>query len=149
MVMLDSTIPGEVGGAIDPGQLAWLDDVLRAPVPLGTLVALHHPPVRCPVTRLNEIGLANAGELEAVLRDRGVLGVLVGHIHMAHTGAFAGTFCSVVPSAVYLADPTSTAQVRPYPGAGFSVGEVCEGRLTMSTVTFTPTFLGGESGAGH
>src|SRR5207237_846097 len=30
VVMLDSTIPGEVGGAIDPQQLAWLDDLLRA-----------------------------------------------------------------------------------------------------------------------
>jgi 3',5'-cyclic AMP phosphodiesterase CpdA len=141
VVMLDSSIPGQVGGAIDAGQLAWLDDVLRAPIQLGTIVAVHHPPVRCPVEVLNGIGLANAAELEAVLRDRGVLGVLAGHIHMAHAGAFAETLCSVAPSAVYLFDPSSTAVPRWYVGAGFSVGEVHEGRLTTSTVTFTPGFL--------
>jgi 3',5'-cyclic-AMP phosphodiesterase len=141
VVMLDSAVPGEVGGAIDPAQLAWLDDLLGAPAPLGTLVAIHHPPIRCPVARLNEIGLAAPADLEAVLRDRGVLGVLAGHIHMAHAGAFAGTLCSVAPSAVYLIDPTSRAEVRPYAGAGFNVGEVDGGRLTTSTITLTPAFL--------
>ena len=140
VVMLDSGIPGEDGGAVDREQLSWLEDLLGVPAPLGTLVALHHPPIRCPVTRLNEIGLAAPAELEAVLRDRGVLGVLCGHIHMAHAGAFAGTLCSVAPSAVYLIDPSSPAEVRPYVGAGFNVGEVHEGRLTTSTILLTPAF---------
>ena len=138
VAMLDSTIPGEPSGAVDPQQLAWLEDLLRTPVRLGTLVAIHHPPIRCPIVRLNELGLAGSAELEAVLRGRGVLGVLAGHIHMAHAGAFAGTLCSVAPSAVYLVDPTSPAAVRPYPGAGFNVGEVLEGRLTTSTVMLAP-----------
>ena len=147
VVMLDSTIPGEGGGAVDREQLAWLDDLLRAPAPLGTLVA-HAPSADpCPVARLNEIGLADPAELEAVLRDRGVLGVLAGHIHMSHAGAFAGTLCSVAPSAVYLIDPTSAAEVRPYAGAGFGVGEVSEGRLTTSTVVLTPGFVAPEDGA--
>jgi Icc protein len=146
VVMLDSSIPAEVGGAIDPRQLAWLDDQLRVPAPLGTLVTIHHPPIRCPVARLNEIGLAGPDDLEAVLRDRGVLGVLAGHIHMPHAGAFAGTLCSVAPSAVYLIDPSSPAEVRPYAGAGFNVGEVHEGRLTTSTVMLTPAFLAREAG---
>ena len=147
VVMLDSAVPGEVGGAIDPQQLAWLDDLLRAPAPLGTLVAIHHPPIRCPVAPLNEIGLAGPADLEAVLRNRDVLGVLSGHIHMSHAGAFAGALCSVAPSAVYLIDPSSPADVRPYTGAGFNIGEVHEGRLTTSTVMLTPAFLAREVGA--
>jgi 3',5'-cyclic AMP phosphodiesterase CpdA len=144
VVMLDSTIPGAAGGAVDREQLAWLDDLLRAPAPLGTVVAMHHPPIPCPVAPLNEIGLASPGDLEAVLRDRGVLGVLAGHVHMSHAGTFAGTLCSVVPSAVYLIDPSSAAEVRPYAGAGFGVGEVREGRLTTSTVILTPGFVARE-----
>jgi Icc protein len=146
VVMLDSAIPGEVGGAIDPQQLAWLDDLLRVPARLGTLVAIHHPPIRCPVAWLNQTGLAGPADLEAVLRDRDILGVLCGHIHMAHAGAFAGALCSVAPSAVYLIDPSSPAEVRPYAGAGFSVGEVHDGRLTTSTVTLTPALLAREVG---
>ena len=70
IVVLDSSVPGEVGGAIDPQQLAWLDDLLRVPAPHGTLVAVHHPPIRCPVAWLNETGLAGPDDLEAVLRNR-------------------------------------------------------------------------------
>jgi 3',5'-cyclic AMP phosphodiesterase CpdA len=146
VVVLDSAVPGEVGGAIDREQMAWLDDRLGGPAPLGTLVAVHHPPIRCPVAWLNEIGLAGSGDLEAVLRRRGVLGVLSGHIHMAHAGAFAGTLCSVAPSAVYLIDPSSHAEVRPYAGAGFNIGEVWDGRLTTSTITLTPTLPAQEIG---
>lgn len=141
VVMLDSTIPGQGGGAIDLGQLAWLDDLLRTPAPLGSLVALHHPPIRSPVARLNEIGLVDPGALEAVLRGRDVLGLVAGHIHMAHAGPFAGTLCFVAPSAVYLIDPSSPRELRPYVGSGFTIGEVHDGRLTTSTVLLTPEYV--------
>src|SRR3546814_17269213 len=45
LVALDSTVPGWHHGDVDAAQLAWLRGVLAEPAPLGTLLALHHPPL--------------------------------------------------------------------------------------------------------
>jgi len=45
IVTLDTSVPGHHHGALDDEQLAWLADVLATPAPLGTILAMHHPPV--------------------------------------------------------------------------------------------------------
>ena len=45
LVALDSTVPGWHHGDLDAAQLAWLGEVLSTPAPLGTILALHHPPL--------------------------------------------------------------------------------------------------------
>ena len=52
IVTLDSTIPGEVGGALRDAQLDWLRLVLSNPAPRGTILMVHHHVVPCPVPRL-------------------------------------------------------------------------------------------------
>ncbi|MGA7147769.1 MAG: metallophosphoesterase, partial [Microbacterium sp.] len=45
LITLDSTVPGRHHGELADDQLAWLSGVLATPAPLGTILALHHPPV--------------------------------------------------------------------------------------------------------
>src|SRR6185295_2544220 len=46
LAMCDSTIPGEDGGFLADGTLAWLDEALRdAGDDIPALVCFHHPPV--------------------------------------------------------------------------------------------------------
>lgn len=84
LVMLDSQVPGKVGGRLGQSQLALLREALdeAAREQLFTLVCLHHQPVAIGCRWLDEQMVADADELFAVLADYpGVRGVLWGHIH--------------------------------------------------------------------
>lgn len=99
VVALDSTVPGEHGGRLGPTQLDWLDGVLADDASRPTLVALHHPPFLTGVGWMDEVGLADADALAAVIgRYRTVVAVVAGHVHRPVTTAFAGTVASCWPS---------------------------------------------------
>lgn len=84
VVMLDSTIPGETGGALSDATLRQLDDALRAAPQRHSLVCLHHHPVPMKSRWLDTVGLANAGDfLEVLRRHPQVRAVLFGHVHQA------------------------------------------------------------------
>lgn len=79
VVVFDTTIPGEVHGALDvPGALARLDALDDRP----TLVALHHPPLSRSTGA--QFRLEGAAELLEGLGERGhVRAVVAGHLHDA------------------------------------------------------------------
>ena len=84
VVMLDSTIPGETGGALSPATLQQLDDALRGAPRRHALVCLHHHPVPMKSRWLDTVGLANPGDfLEVLRRHPQVRAVLFGHVHQA------------------------------------------------------------------
>lgn len=80
-VVLDSSVPGEVEGALDDAQLAWLERALAPAAP--TVVVLHHPPVPFGVAWLDEHAVASGAALLDVLTRAGcVRQVLFGHVHL-------------------------------------------------------------------
>lgn len=84
IVMLDSQVPGEVGGELGADELAALEQALAAAADEGlyTLVCLHHQPVAIGCQWLDEQMVADAQQFFAVLdRYSGVKGVLWGHVH--------------------------------------------------------------------
>lgn len=87
IVLLDSTLPGEDGGALDEAELAFLNDRLAAAPEQPALVAVHHHPEPTGVGWLDQTVLANSADLWAVLdRHPQVRGLLWGHIHRAWDG---------------------------------------------------------------
>ncbi|MGQ9896441.1 MAG: 3',5'-cyclic-AMP phosphodiesterase [Acidobacteriota bacterium] len=83
-ILLDSTIPGEVGGALSKAELERLDAGLRAHAHCPALVCLHHNPVATCARWMDDIGLANADAFFAILDGHPqVRGVLWGHVHQA------------------------------------------------------------------
>lgn len=73
-------------GVITPGQVAWLEKVLRSPAPRGTLLALHHP-----LLRQSPMEPARYPPSFASLAARGGLrGIFCGHTHENRFGSFAG-----------------------------------------------------------
>jgi Icc protein len=84
ILMLDSQVPGEVGGELGAVELQVLDRALAraAAADLYTLVCLHHQPVVVGCEWLDEQMVADAEAFFAVLdRHDGVRGVLWGHVH--------------------------------------------------------------------
>lgn len=86
LLLLDSHVPGRVGGRLGPRQLAWVAQQLpRSERPL--LVALHHPPVAIGDPGLDAIGLEDGDALVSLLRGCRRWRVLVfGHIHQHWSG---------------------------------------------------------------
>ena len=84
LIMLDSYVSGDHGGALSPAVLSQLRDSLREHRELHTLIAVHHHPLPVGSRWLDELGLRNVSALFDVLDDApNVRAVLSGHVHQA------------------------------------------------------------------
>jgi 3',5'-cyclic AMP phosphodiesterase CpdA len=120
IVALDSTIPGEDGGALDDQTLRYLRSELATEAPGGTIVALHHPPIPSPVEPMARIALRDPGRLRDAIAGSDVRLVLCGHSHHEAFGMAGATPVWVSPATAYRLDVTSTGAFRGVPGTAFS-----------------------------
>jgi Icc protein len=84
ILLLDSQLPGEVGGHLGEGELARLDSALAAGADAGlhALVCLHHQPVPVGCAWLDEQMVSDASRFfEVIDHYPQVRGVLWGHVH--------------------------------------------------------------------
>ncbi|MCS7002903.1 MAG: hypothetical protein NZ518_08655, partial [Dehalococcoidia bacterium] len=98
------------------------------PAPEGTVLALHHPPVR--------IGgrapfVADADELEAVVRGSDVIAVLAGHVHQVMAQEFGGAPLVTAHSTVMLIDPLRRPGIAFVAGGGFALVTVQDRRALI------------------
>lgn len=99
IIMLDSTIPGEVGGHLDANQLAQLESGLEMHSDCNVLVSLHHHPVSLNSTWIDKIALNNPEELFSVLdKHQNVKCLLWGHAHQLYEGEREGVKLMGSPS---------------------------------------------------
>ncbi len=85
LAVLDSTVPGRVGGALDPRQRAWLDDLTAAST-VPVMVFAHHPlwdlDARHPVDPDYVVARDDsAAALDIVARRASIVGGFAGHTH--------------------------------------------------------------------
>lgn len=104
LIALDSTVPGWHHGEIDDAQLAWLRDQLAAPAPLGTVLALHHPPLPSHVPMFDILELRDQPRLAAAIAGSDVRAILAGHLHYSMSGSFAGVPTFVAAASCYTMD---------------------------------------------
>jgi 3',5'-cyclic-AMP phosphodiesterase len=137
VIVLDSTIPGEAGGALGAAQLAWLEGELQMPAPRGNLIVLHHPcRLAGPVHHYPAFIVREAAALEALVachQDR-VVGVLAGHSHQANSAPFGGTLHATAPAVLVQLDFFAGEEYEPVPGAGFNLCQLDDGGLIVSPV---------------
>ena len=118
LITLDSTVPGLHHGELADEQLEWLAGVLATPAPLGTILAMHHPPVPSVLPLATSVELRDQSRLAAVLRDSDVRAIIAGHLHYSTFATFAGIPVSVASSTCYAQDLTvPTGGTRPQDGA--------------------------------
>ncbi|MFG1869299.1 metallophosphoesterase family protein [Micromonospora arborensis] len=123
VITLDSLVPGEVHGHLDPAQLAWLRDVLAEPAAAGTVLVLHHPPIAVPTSPIMDaVGLRNAGDLADAVQGTDVQAILCGHFHLQLSGLLRGIPVWVTPGVVTRIDFTAPQRwERAVLGAGATV----------------------------
>jgi len=98
LIGLDTVIPGEHGGGLSPGRLAWLDRVLAEQAATPTLVFMHHPPFASGIGHMDgEIFIRKDDLADVIRRHPQVERLTCGHIHRAISRRFAGTVATVCP----------------------------------------------------
>lgn len=102
LIALDSVVPGAGHGELGADQLAWLDARLAEAPRRPTVLALHHPPMRCGLPVYDAINLRDAPALAAVLhRHPQVERILCGHHHRSMTGRLGHAIVCVAPAAAH------------------------------------------------
>jgi len=101
LIALDSTVPGWHHGDLDTAQLEWLREVLATPAPLGTILAMHHPPLPSHIPFFDILELRDQGRLAEVIAGTDVRAILAGHLHHSTSGTFAGVPVSVAAATCY------------------------------------------------
>lgn len=85
LILLNSQIPGAVGGALEQSELDRLQAFLDDPQYSYILVCVHHHPVLIGCDWLDEQRISNADELFALLDvNPKVRGVMWGHVHQEY-----------------------------------------------------------------
>jgi 3',5'-cyclic-AMP phosphodiesterase len=99
IVMLDSTIPGEVPGELYDDDIAFLDRSLKNAAGKHIMVCLHHHPVPMGCKWLDTQVVASADRFfEVVDRHDRVRVVIWGHVHQEYVGDRRGVKLYAVPS---------------------------------------------------
>jgi Icc protein len=133
LVVVDTTIPFEVAGAIDAERLGWLDAELSAAPGIPTLVAMHHPAHTTGIPAWDEFGLARADQtafVEVVARHPQVRRVVAGHFHRTITAEVAGRPALIIPSTyAQLRLTFDSAAEFVHEPPGFAVHAVVDGEL--------------------
>ncbi len=90
IIALDSTVPGRPHGELSTVTLTALRDELATPAPRGTVVALHHPPIRPVLDFMRDMTLHGSERFAAALAGTDVRAILAGHLHHPYFSLFAG-----------------------------------------------------------
>ncbi|PTL73716.1 phosphodiesterase [Rathayibacter caricis DSM 15933] len=104
IIALDSAVPGFHHGALTDEQLERLQRELATPAPLGTILALHHPPLPTPLGAMTVLELRGIERLEEVVRGSDVRAILGGHLHYPSAATFAGVPVFVAGATSYTMD---------------------------------------------
>lgn len=99
VVLLDTSVPGEVPGRLGAGELDVLESLLAETPALHALVCLHHQPVPVGCAWLDEQMVADAEEFFAVLRRHPQVRMVIwGHVHQEFSGERDGIALHATPS---------------------------------------------------
>ena len=136
IVTLDTSVPGHHYGEVTAEQLSWLAGVLATPAPLGTVLAMHHPPVPSVLALAASVELRDQRRLADVLRGTDVRAIIAGHLHYSTFGTFAGIPVSVASSTCYAQDLTvPVGGTRPQDGAqAFNLVHVYDDTIVHAVV---------------
>ncbi|MDZ7926868.1 MAG: phosphodiesterase [Agrobacterium sp.] len=139
VIVMDTSVPGKVGGAFEPGQIEWLAEEIENHPDLPKLLVMHHAPALDfdkPETEWESLSFADTEALDEVLFEYDVMGILAGHIHYDRVSNWQGIPVVVGIGQHFATDPLWLHEgVRMLSGASFAIGTV---RDTGLSVTFVP-----------
>jgi Icc protein len=108
VVLLDTQVPGKIGGRLAPDQLNRLDALLSEHKDKHALVTMHHHPIPIGAVWLDQICVENGDEFFALIgKHDNVRGVLWGHVHQEFDDERNGIRLLATPSTCVQFKPKS------------------------------------------
>lgn len=144
IITLDTTVPGYHHGELSGAQLNWLRNVLKAPAPEGTILAMHHPPVPSVQDLTVLVELRHQRDLAAVLEGTDVRSIIAGHLHYSTFATFAGIPVSVASATCYTQDLTTPGTRGQDAGQAYNMVHVYEDSVVHSVVPLEENKTVGE-----
>ncbi len=140
VILLDSTLAGQIGGSLSDSELARLERLLQRDPNRPALVVLHHPPVKTGSAWMDAIGLNNPDDLFAVLdRHQQVRGLVWGHVHQAYDGQRNGVRLLSTPATCIQFAPDAAEYALDDIPPGYRWLELLpDGRLESGVVRLSP-----------
>ncbi|RST87141.1 phosphodiesterase [Aquibium carbonis] len=137
VIVLDTSVPGKVSGALGDDQFAFLGAALQRHPELPRIVVMHHGPrivTESPFAweSLNE---AETERLRRALAGHRVAGIITGHIHHDGVSSWHGIPVVVGNGLHDFIDPTYRKGLKIHTGASFGQ---CTLRDTGLSVAFVP-----------
>ncbi|RMF19875.1 MAG: 3',5'-cyclic-AMP phosphodiesterase [Gammaproteobacteria bacterium] len=124
IILLDSSVHGEVHGELGAGQLAFLGEALESSGDRHVMISFHHHPIDVGSTWLDAIGLKDRDAFFDLVDDfANVRLILWGHIHQEWDSMRNGVRL--------LATPSTCVQFKPG-SEDFAVGDNAPGFRTLS-----------------
>lgn len=108
IILLDSTVPGEVPGNFAEDQLVFLQGALEQTKGQPVMVCMHHQPVKVGCPWLDDQIIGNADALFEILDQyQHVKAIVWGHVHQVYEGERQGVRLYSVPSTCVQFKPDS------------------------------------------
>jgi len=119
ILLLDSTVEGEVHGRVAEAELAFMEAALRQYPDRHALICLHHQALETGSEWIDLLGLRDADRLrEHIAGHRNIRAVLWGHVHQEMQRSIAGV--------EWMSTPSSCVQFKPA-SKEFAIGEELPG----------------------
>ncbi|MGE7225463.1 metallophosphoesterase [Paenibacillus sp. PDC88] len=135
LIVLNSQVENSPIGTVDENQLAWLDDVLKTPAPVGSVVVLHHPMLPPLGSVMDDFHLTNRDEVAGVINGRDVIGILAGHIHANRVASFHGMISAAGSGTAFGLEMADDRTVRFFENRSYNVVTVHRGSMNVQTLT--------------
>ena len=103
IISMDSALPGFHHGGFDDAQYAWLSKQLAKPTEHGSILVMHHPPIRYRSPLMQLLDFEDVARLRATLKGTDVRAILSGHLHVTSFGTL-GTIPVFVAGGVSYVD---------------------------------------------
>jgi len=101
ILILDTVVPGEGGGALCTERLRWLRAKLEQHSG-PTVIAMHHPPFDTGIAHMDAIALKGAADYEQVVVGfPQIRRIVCGHLHRSIQADFGGTTAMTAPSVAH------------------------------------------------
>ena len=103
VIGMDSALPGFHHGGFSDAQYDWLSNQLARPAEHGTILVMHHPPIRYHSPMMQLLDFEDVTRLRAALEGTDVRAILSGHLHVTSFGTL-GTIPVFVAGGVSYVD---------------------------------------------
>jgi 3',5'-cyclic AMP phosphodiesterase CpdA len=135
LIVLDSSIPGRIAGALGADQIAFLSEALGREHGLQKVIVCHHPPhVDAGEGGWHSLDAESSARLADAIRGRNVAAILSGHVHFDSVIHWHGVPVVIGMGLHNAVDVTVRTTLRVVDGAGFILCRLRQSGLTASFV---------------